>query len=706
MGKGVLIFVMASSLSLGAMYMAGTENDLESAQNEADYKEELLARETAQSAYNIVSSKVRRSFDSYRGAYTDLSYGKATYDIGAVEADDGSVTIIAVGKFGNHEYEIVGSVSRSAQTVVDAITVAAPMADVSFSGDASVTGVDAAVGGSNVHGILATNPTAYQSFLDDAEHVHGRGGSGDIIQGDPQISIANIRASITNYVGDARVTVSSDVTWDEEDGIGSTGNPAIVVVSGNVTLEDGFRGYGALFVEGDLSLADNATWNGLVYIAGSESSFRMQDTSSINGALIIDGVDSGDEVEPNPINASDRGLPGGHFDVDVFDSPNSSKEIYHEHQYDDKYDVRGIDLLSSGCKKPGLCWDQILGGVSGDVTISTMNSGSSSGTYELVVGGTSYTGSSTEALNLTVDPRDVTTFTYDFDSLCSLAPSKPSDVQDDASGRNGALSIQVHSVNSGNLLYEVAVYHHWKENKDGSGPCGAAPAAAETQWVSASGKSYSGDDGICVSEDDNDNYSDWSERTSMWGNRQRKGSGKSDKSAKSSKKSAKSSKKSDKSDKSDKSSKKSDKSSKKSAKSSKKSDKSSKKSDKSYKSSKKSSKDWANDADWYTDVFWANNGKCAKSNENENIPVATMTFDMEDDASVTYNSAALKRLRAMLAAFDMSDGTPVARRMATTTYKDGEMVKATDSDVREVEMTGTKLENDGMLKDARTLLKN
>lgn len=669
MGKGVLIFVMASSLSLGAMYMAGTENDLESAQNEADYKEELLARETAQSAYNIVSSKVRRNFDSYRGAYTDLDYGKAKYDIGAIESDDGSVTIIAVGKFGNHEYEIVGSVSRTTQTVVDAITVASPVANVSLGGDASVTGIDGAVGGSNVHGVLATNAMAYASFMDEATHVNGRGGAGDVVQGDPQISIANIRSSILDYLGDGRVTVSSNVSWEEDDGIGSIGSPAIVVVNGDVTLEDGFVGYGALFVEGSFRMEDDASWNGLVYIAGSESSFRMEDDSSINGALIMDGIDSASEIEPDPVDDSDRGLLGGHFDVDVFDSPNSSKEIYHEHQYDDKYDVRGIDVLRSGCKSRGLCWDQVLGGVSEDVTITTMNSGSSSGTYEIVVGGTSYQGNSTEALDLTVDPRDVSTFTFEFDSLCSLAPSKPSDVQDDTSGRNGALTVQVHSESSGQLLYEVSVYHHWKANKDGSGPCGAAPAEEATEWVSASGKSYSGDDGICVSEDDNDSYSDWSERTSKWGNRQRKGSDKSDKSSK-------------KSDKSDKSSK-----------------KSSKKSD-------KSSKDWANDADWYSDVFWANNGQCAKSNENENIPVETTSFNMADDASVTYNSAALKRLRAMLRAFDMSDGTPVARRMAQTSYKEGKMVKASDSNVQEGDMTGTRLENDEMVKDARTLLKN
>lgn len=673
MGKGVLIFVMASSLSLGAMYMAGTESDIQSAENEADYKEELLARETAQSAYNIVSSKVRRSFDSYRGAYTDLDYGKATYDIGATEADDGSVTIIAVGKYGDHEYEIVGSVSRTAEKVLDALTVMAPIGAADITDDAFISGIDASGGGTNVHGLLATNAAAYAAFSTESEAIAGLGGSGDVVQGDPQISVPTIRAAIKNYSGAGRASISGDTTWGDGDDVGSVGTPAFVVANGNLILRDGFTGYGALLVEGDFTMEDDATWHGLVYVAGSESSFRMENDSSVDGAVIIDGVDSADELEPEPIDDTDRGLLGGHFDVDVFDSPGSTKEIYHEHKYDDKYDVKGVDVLNSGCKRKGLCWDQVMGGVTEDVTITTINSSASSGTYEIVAGATTYTGNSTETLNLTVDPRDLTTFRYDFTALCSLAPSKPSDVQDDPDNRNGSLSILIHSASSGKLLYELSIYHHWKP-KDGDNTCdNVAPAAEATEWVSASGKSYSGDDSLCVSEDDNDNYSDWTERTSMWGNRIRKGS----KDKKSKKKSSKK---------------------------------------KSKKKSKKWSKfdwgswddsAWANDASWYGDVFWANNGKCAKSNQLEDIPAEPMQFMMEDNASISYNSAALKRLKQMLQAFNMSDGTPVARRVAQTAYKDGEMITSTNDGTREVvEMTGTKLENDTMLKDARTLLKN
>jgi hypothetical protein len=686
MGKGVLIFVMASSLSLGAMYMAGTDNDIASAQEEADYKDELLARETAQSAYNIVSSKVRRSFDSYRGAYTDLDYGKAKYDIGATEADDGTVTIIAVGKYGDHEYEIVGSVSRSTETVIDAITVSAPVTDVEIKNDASISGVDTAPGGTSVHGILATNSTAYDALMEVSDHVTGKGGSGDIVQGDPHIELSNIRASIKGYLGTGRADISEDETeLDEGNNIGSSGSPAVLVVNGNLVLRDDFEGYGALFVEGDLTMEDDAVWHGLVYVAGSSSAFLMKNQAEIDGAVIIDGTSSADDI-PDPIDNNDRGLLGGHFDVDIFDKPNSSKEIYHEHQYDDKYDVKGVDLLQSGCKSGGLCWDSLMGGENNDVRIETMNSSSSGGSYELVVGATTYTGSSTETLDLVVDPRDISSFSYSFDSLCSLAISSPSSVQDDPDSRNGAFTIRVYKENGNSLLYEISIYHHWK-SKDGDGHCAGAVVPEAPEWVSANGSSYSGDDAQCVNEDDNDNYTDWTQRESKWGKRQRRGSDKS------SKKSDKSDKSSKKSDKSDKSSKKSDKS-----------DKSSKKSDKSDKSSKKSDKSSKSEKGPDGDVFWTSNSQCADSNENGGSGDAP-SITMEDDVRIAYNSTALKRLKSMLQAFDMSDGIPVARRLSQTPYKDGNIINATVDGVQEVvEKTGTRLENDSTIKTARNLL--
>ena len=41
------------------------------------------------------------------------------------------------------------------------------------------------------------------------------------------------------------------------------------------------------------------------------------------------------------------GLPGGHFDVDVFDEEPSTKKIFHQHQYDDKHDITFVDVVTN-----------------------------------------------------------------------------------------------------------------------------------------------------------------------------------------------------------------------------------------------------------------------------------------------------------------------------------------------------------------------
>ena len=664
MGKGVLIFVMASSLSLSAMYMSGDENALESAKTEADYQEELLARETATSAYNIVVGKVKRNFDSYRAAYSDLSYGKATYDIGAAEAEDGSITIIAVGKYGNHEYEIIGSVSRSAVAVLDALTITAEISSVTLANSYQISGMDGASSGTNVHGLLTTESTTYNAFMGDADvdQVLGMGGESDVVNGDPYIELANLRSAILDFTGSHRISVTGDQVLGTDDAVGSSIYPKVLVVRGNVRLTDEFAGYGALWVEGDFSMEDDATWNGIVYVAGSESSFKMEDDSRIDGGVVIDGTDSVPPAES--LDESDRGLLGGHFDVDVFDGGPSSKEIYHQHQYDDKFDTKGIDLMSAGCKKGGLCWSDVMGSISAsEVEIETINSSSTDGTYELKVGSTTYAGNATTPLSLTVDPKDINSFTYTFSTLCALAPSKPSDSQDDTETRNGALSIRISD--GSKLIYEVTVYHHAKSGADNS--CeDAAPREDATSWVSSSGKDYSGSDNMCVSEDDNDSYTDATERENKWGNRQRKG--------------------------------KSDKSSKKSDKSSKKSDKSSKKSDKSSKKSKKSK-----DESWYGDTFWANNGECAKTNSNESSESVPMQFEMSDDATIVYNSASLKRLKAMISQMDFSNDKPVARQLVQTTrekessYTSGDDLQSKEAEARETDS------DDSTTKDALKL---
>lgn len=603
MGKGVLIIVMATTMAAGVMYMSQSEQMLSQTSKEGDYKDEILARETAVSAYNLIVGKVKRDFDGYRSSYTDLDYGKAKYDISATSAEDGTVTVVATGKYGYHEYEITGSVSKGGGSVLDAVTISSPVSKITLSDNYVISGKDtradgSAGSGSDVHGILTNVAATYTALLAerDSDQVIGMSGTTDIVQRQPRTDLGTLRSSILNYSGPDKESFSGDQRWDAGDAIGGSGLPKVVLVEGDVELKSSFSGYGVLFVSGTLKMKDDAFWNGIVYVIGSKSRVELKDDARVSGALVMDNSEITDV--PAPVDEGDRGLPGGHFDVDVFDEENSTKEIYHEHRYDDKYDVTGVDILSSGCKKPGLCWDQVMGPLNlTEVKIRTINAGNSQGTYRLRVGSTLYTGSSTTPLSLTVDPRNITEFTYNFTALCSLAISRPSQVQDDTQTRNGAITIQVFSTDgSAKLVYELSIYHHQKSGREDS--CtNEVLNASETAWVNASGDTYSGDDEVCVSEDDNDNYTDATARQNKWGNRKERG-GEATKSKK----------------------------------------------------SKKSK-----------DLFWSENGSCSRSDTGS--PSEAMQFSMKNNASIVYNSRALKRLKDMFERFDLEDNTPVARRI-------------------------------------------
>jgi len=598
------------------MYMANMNNDIASANNEADYKEEVLARETATSAYNIVVGKVKRNFDSYRSSMSDLDYGKAKYDISATDAEDGSVTVVAVGKYGGHEYEIVGSVSKTGSTTLDAVTIVSKINSVFFKGDYMIDG------GTEAHAVRTIWSETANVFNEaiSAEQVKGMAGTADVIHDELAMSIPLLRAKIQSYSGPNLISLSfgkkdnMEKWWKDEikDGnsspAGTSGSPVVIIVKDNVVLEADFMGYGILFVEGDLTLKKDATWNGLVYMAGEDSEFEMSNNSRINGALVIDGADTPKEDKKSK-DSSDQGLLGGHFDVDVFDTPGSTREIYHQHAYDDKYDTNELDMLSAGCKNGGLCWGQVFGaGAPSEIEIISMNNHMADGTYEIQVGSTVYSGDLSTPFSITADPADITKFMFTFDTLCALVPSSPSDVQDKAEDRNSALTVRLKDTSASKyvagdpsnldsksgLVYEVSVYHHAKKGETCSG---GTLIELDELWANPSGDTYSGADETCISEDLNDDlYTDANQRSKKWGTRK-------------------------------------------------------------YQPAKKGKK---------SEKFWMPTGECgvAEDGKKKKKGKAKVQFAMGDDAEIVFNSAALKRLKDMVSELEIESSMPSAKRIS------------------------------------------
>ncbi|MBT4052329.1 MAG: hypothetical protein HOE73_04480 [Bacteroidetes Order II. Incertae sedis bacterium] len=162
------------------MYLSRDEGMFMSASETAEYEAKVIARETAHSGFNVLVGKVKRDFENYRGNYSDLTYGQAFYDISALEGENDEVVLTAVGKFGNYEYEISGSIFRSSDRLLDALTIDGALDGFTMSGSGIVSGIDALQNGKpgpgpNVHAVLATGDEEYQVLL--------AGGHGDRMQG-------------------------------------------------------------------------------------------------------------------------------------------------------------------------------------------------------------------------------------------------------------------------------------------------------------------------------------------------------------------------------------------------------------------------------------------------------------------------------------------------------------------------------------------
>jgi hypothetical protein len=387
MGKAAIILVSAVTLASAAAYMTQDRQSMESMRQEALYEHQVLAREIAQSGFNRIESRVRRDFEQHRLNVSDLPTRPGSVDISAVGASGSDVTISATGRYEGAEYTITGVLSRQGSRVLDALTVDASVADVDFRGNARVSGIDTNPDGTDgpnddVHAVLATNSDAYGDFtaeMQDGDGV-GRDGLEDVLQSLPEINLATLGNNISDYSGPGRVDYTGNTVLDNEV-VGSVATPAVTVVAGNLTLSGSTTGYGILMVDGSLTMEGNARWEGLVLIQEDGGAHIFGGNARVYGAVVVRSV-----AENGSGNPDDQGLPGGHFDVDVFKAFQAGQYRYHEHKYDDDYDVTGVDWLNPDrCENGGVCWDEILGGAEA-VYVSFKNEERGYGTYELESG--------------------------------------------------------------------------------------------------------------------------------------------------------------------------------------------------------------------------------------------------------------------------------------------------------------------------------
>jgi len=465
MGKAVIIIVAAVTLGAGYLMFGAQQTAVATDDEQNSYAEKVIANEIAQSAYNLALSRLSRDYTSWRPSQTDVSYQGGSYDLTVEGPADGPVDITVEGKYGKARVELSGTIVRGFE-FLDAVTADGTIANVEDDDNTiTISGHDTkppSLGGNggtgaSVHGIrslTAAVDAAFRSGL-AVNRVIGVDGTADLVIGPPEIDAEDLMESIQEA---ATQVYTSNKTFEEDDVLGSPENPVVIYSTHDIKFEEDARGYGIIFADGKkVEFKDESVWEGLI-VQRSDKEFKVEDDAAVYGAVYLIG-----EKFDHPA-GGDPGLPGGHFDVDVFEY---ARKIYHEHQYDDKFDVTSVDLLSADCKTGGgLCFDEVIGDRFEEMRVEFFNSGNSSGSYSISVPGSTWSGSNTEALSIELDPRELTEFTVNFTSLCALRASSPKTVQKDPVNRNDAWTVRMFNTDNDMLVYELSIYHHAKETDE------------------------------------------------------------------------------------------------------------------------------------------------------------------------------------------------------------------------------------------------
>ncbi len=471
MGKA-LIIVLASAIFVSGHYLSGAgRSAYETSEVQSEFEKKIIAQEIATSAFNSGVSKVRRDFENWRQVVVNQPYQGGHYNLSFSGPAGEPVEAVVEGYFGDAWYRINGLVVLSLGDFLDAVTFDLEDVDcTAIGGLFTVSGLDRlppSAGGGDTdgpdgHAVRALR-SSIQSILAGClppGQTIGVDGDGDITVGAPphlylkDLFLETAALAGTTVIGDTSFTGGT---------FGSPSSPTVTKIYGDVTFSGDFVGYGLLYVDGSVTMINNARWEGLVMIDDMAETFSLSGNASIYGSVVVRGAP-----------AADPGLRGGHFDVDVYDGP-SNKPKSHEHAYDDKYDITYVDLLRNGCGKKadgGLCWDKIIGsGGYAELRAEFFNATSSKGVFIFSADGTTYTGTSEGGLTTTFDPSTVTEFVVNFTELAAMAQTEPKNVKNDVSNRDAAFSVRIYDTSNNEMVYELSVYWHYKAGDTGK-ECG------------------------------------------------------------------------------------------------------------------------------------------------------------------------------------------------------------------------------------------
>lgn len=292
MGKVALLMSLMTVVVLRTANLSSLTSLEKIVSENADLQNQTLAYQFAESGINIVISRVKQQYSSYRGSQSILGLDDGGFKTTATSEADGSVTVTSIGSAHAAEYYMTATVFEGYSRILDAVTFSGPRSDIRLDGDAKISGYDRNLDGSRgsglgVHGLLTTDQATVDGVWNEAteDQISGRGGEGDVKLGSEIQDLDQLATDILSSGGMDQVTFSAYEAI--HDSLGSATAPMIVVVENGLRLHAHTKGYGILYVKGgDVQFDAQSRWEGLVFIDGN-SDLKMAGGSLIIGAVVV-----------------------------------------------------------------------------------------------------------------------------------------------------------------------------------------------------------------------------------------------------------------------------------------------------------------------------------------------------------------------------------------------------------------------------------
>lgn len=314
MGKAAMLMVIASTIVMIGVSKSRLDTEVNLEETQSEYENKVLAREAANSFFNILASKSMEDFEGFRISETNLNYHDAVLDFSAVGTSANEVGLIAVAYVGNASHGISARIQMKMGGKLDAVTIDGTLGNLKATGSKfHISGLDTDPGGmlgeggeSATYGIRATNAATAQAFLDNVDASQLTGITGDsegvamgtssVITGPSGVNLNELYAEIKEYVANdmpGAAYLDGDHAFVGNEVLGDPYHPVVYHINGDLDLGGTITGYGVLLVEGNISVAHGTPrWEGLIYATGVNASglggsTEFKGTVDIYGALIL-----------------------------------------------------------------------------------------------------------------------------------------------------------------------------------------------------------------------------------------------------------------------------------------------------------------------------------------------------------------------------------------------------------------------------------